>query len=131
MTVSLDAINVALRKRVAGVLGSGFRATIGTMPATPDAVATVNCYQDPRPANPDDRTRQVRFQVRVRQSSQANPPTANQPAESVQEALLGHGITLVDGMAKARITHLSTAFLGSDDQGRDERTDNYLITTSL
>ncbi|MDU0864419.1 minor capsid protein [Actinomyces urogenitalis] len=129
MTTPLDTWERALRSRVAAALPR-VTVVIGALPAKPNRALAVKAYADPVPADPADTTRRIRFQVRTRQDTAATPPTANADAETAQEALLGHGLTLLDGAPQARITHLSTATLGLDSDGRDERTDNYLLLTT-
>lgn len=125
--IGLDMWEQAIRNRVASAL-AGVKVTVGAMPATPDRVVTVKAYAGTVPASPDDLMRTIRMQVRARQSASAAIPTANADAETAQAALLGHHHNLIPGGPTARITHMSTAALGLDSQGRDERTDNYQIT---
>ena len=128
MSAGLDAWEAAVRRVVQEA--TSWKTTSGVQPTTPDQVVTVKAYQDPIPADPGDVTRLVRVQVRVRQAANSTVPTANATAETVMRSLLGHGLHLAPGLPTARVTHLSTAQLGVDDKGRDERTDNYQITTT-
>ena len=129
MTASLDEWEAAVRARLAAYLNK-VKVTIGVMPATPDQCVTVRAYADSVPADPANDIRLIRLQVRCRQAPCASPPTATRLAEAAQAALLGHGLVLALALPRARVTHLATAVLGVDAERRDERTDNYLITTT-
>ena len=92
----------------------------GPIGATPDRAIGVTCYTqtDDIETGRTDRYVQVRFR-----GHRGAPNGADQLADAAFIAL--HGVYRTSGIA--RITRTSTAPLGADTNGRQERTDNYQL----
>lgn len=90
----------------------------GPVGATPNRAIGVTCYTQTDDIETGRADRYV--QVRCRGNPGA-PNGADILADAVFTAL--HGVYRVSGIS--RITRTSTAPLGADDNGRQERTDNY------
>jgi len=95
----------------------------GALGATPDRAVGVSVYGTDDDVALGTATRWV--QVRYR-GAPGTPDGADTLATAGFRAL--HGVHHRDGVARAR--RVSSAHLGADDNGRQERTDNYEITLS-
>lgn len=90
------------------------------LPAKPEECIALNVYGwelEPDPKNP---LTVARLQTRVRAKHTADPL-----ADRIVTAL--HGLHATTGDTIGRIRHVSTAQLGADPAGLDERTDNFHI----
>ena len=89
-------------------------------PATPPEAFSVSVYSLDLTPDPDDPTEVFRVQVRSRAPYDADPH-----ADEALQALHGQHNAVWAGVRVERCRHLSTAQLGADTAGLDERTDNY------
>ena len=95
-----------------------FYGAIGT---TPDQAVGVRVYGVADTRVSGVRGRRVQLRFRGRKGARSGADELEPPATAVLE-----GLSRVGGISG--ITHLSMAPLGADDNAREERTDNYIIT---
>lgn len=89
-------------------------------PKAPDTAIAINCYSiemNPDPGQPVERIR-----VQVRSRAKGNADDVGDP---ILTLLHGKHHEQWGALIVQRCRHLSTAQLGVDSQGLDERTDNY------
>lgn len=94
------------------------------LPPTPDTCIAITTYALNLEINPDlGRTFTIRIQVRVRAPQDADPI-----ADQILTVLHGQHRQEWEGLYVERCRHLSTAQLGTNPGGLDERTDNFELT---
>lgn len=97
------------------------------VPTTPDRVLTLTVYAIDDSPDPADDVRTFMLQVRTR--GLRFPPTdVHDLAEAARDALTVHHDTWTD-LSVDRCYRVSTIPLGADGNRRQERTDNYRLTT--
>lgn len=102
--------------------------TLMAVPTTPDRVLTLEVYDVDDSPDPSDDVAHYMLQVRTR--GLPSPPTdVHDLAESARDALTVHHDTWPDGLHVDRCYRISTIPLGADANRRQERTDNYRLTT--
>lgn len=113
----------------AGVYDAGATGiTLMAVPTAPDRVLTLGVYDIDDDPNPADTVRTFLLQVRTR--GLAYPPTdVHDLAESAKAALTVHHAQW-GPLAVDRCYRTSMIPLGADANRRQERTDNYRLTTS-
>lgn len=89
----------------------------------PDTAIAVTTYGTDLDPNPDLPTIRVRVQVRTRAPLDADPI-----GDQIIQALHGQHHQEWAGLPVNRCIHLSTAQLGANQAGLDERTDNFELT---
>lgn len=112
-----------------GVYPAGATAiTLKSVPTTPDRVLTLTVYGIDDSPDPGDDLRVFLLQVRAR--GLTFPPTdVDDLAEQARDALTVHHTDWPGGVRIDRCYRVSTIPLGADGNRRQERTDNYRLTT--
>lgn len=95
-----------------------FYGSIGT---TPDQAVGVRVYALADTRVSGVRGRRVQLHIRGRRGARSGTDELEPLATRVLE-----GLSRVGGISG--VTHLSMAQLGADENGREERTDNYIVT---
>jgi Bacteriophage minor capsid protein len=98
---------------------------VGSLPQQPSTVVALAAYAVTASAALNDTT--IGVQARIRGVSGGDQRPAADLADAVFEALHGLRQQTIGGIWVAQITLQSSAQLGPDQQGRDERTDNYYM----
>lgn len=102
--------------------------TLKSVPTAPDRVLTLEVYGIDESPDPADDVQHYMLQVRTR--GRGFPPTdVDDLAELARDALTVHHDTWPGGLHVDRCRRVSTIPLGADANRRQERTDNYRLTT--
>ena len=105
-----------------GVYSSGQTGIyLKVVPASPDAVIVLNTY----PVSDDPSLSDSSIGVQIRTRAGVDPRTVDDTADAIFDALHGLAALTLGAIRVQQVRRTSYAQLGTDSNGRHERSDNY------